>query len=368
MIARGPLAVNLIDANAALEACIFDPENLGFHFNALSDALGLVQCHLVDVMRPEPLFLLSKYSAVKVPDYIDSGAYLRDPWVDYVATEPRKAPKWMFDRGVFSDSVKKSNEYYNFCETHDIAHHAFFSLDPNRPGYGLALFRSGHLGDFSKSDQRVMGGLTPTIKRVAGYLTEYKLNFAKGNVDAIGELGVPAFLMSDAGRVIAQNNALEDVLDSDFLIKRGQLIGTSPNAQRSIQYLQELAKRQITPIIPKEVVITRPGRLPLVLSPQPVRFQGLDILSGASLIVTVKGMDTLDHSALRLIEQVFGFTKAEAEVAFLLCQGNSTERIVALKSVSPSTVRTQINRLFSKTGTNSRVELVSVLNRYLRIV
>ena len=360
--------MNLIEANAALDACVFDPENIGFHFNALSDALGLVQFHLVDVTRPEPLFLLSNYSEERVPDYINSGVYLRDPWVEYVVAEPRKAPKWLFDGNVFSRSMKKSNEYYDFCATHDVEHHAFFSLDAKRPGYGLALFRSGRLGEFTTSNRRKMAALTPTIKRVAAYLTEHKLNFAKGNIASIGELGIPAFLMGDSGRVIAHNSAFEEVQDDSLFIKQGQLIGSSAKAQKPILYLNELAKNLISPIVPEDVIIDRPGKLPLILSPQRVKVQGLDILSGASLIVTVKGIDGLDYGAVRMIERVFGLTNAEAEVAFLLCQGSSTEENVSIKTVSPSTVRTQINRLFAKTGTASRVELVSVLNRYLRLV
>lgn len=357
--------MNLTAAKDALEACIFDTSNIGANFNDVCDALGLAQCHLVDMARPDPLFLLSKYSEDKVPDYIETGVHLRDPWAEHVANSPRKSAQWFLDGDVFSESMRKSNEYYNFCEKHGIAHHAFYSLDPSRVGFGFAAFRSGSIGDFTQEERIIFSKLSSTINRVAGFLTEHKMDFARGTIDSIGKIGVPAFLMTDRARIVSFNDAMENVFDDDFYIKQGFLVANTPDSQKSILYLQELAKRKFLPDIENDVVITRPGRFPLILSPQRVTHKGFEVLPGASLIVTVKGANTIYPGALKVVQDMFGFTNAEAEVAFLLSQGKSTDQIVSAKRVSRSTVRTQVNRILSKTGANSRVELVAILNRYL---
>lgn len=64
-----------------------------------------------------------------------------------------------------------------------------------------------------------------------------------------------------------------------------------------------------------------------------------------------------------LIQEAFGFTDAEAQVASQLLKGMSLSDIAESTSRSRETVKSHLKSLFKKTGTRRQAELVSLLSR-----
>jgi DNA-binding CsgD family transcriptional regulator len=58
------------------------------------------------------------------------------------------------------------------------------------------------------------------------------------------------------------------------------------------------------------------------------------------------------------LEQLYGLTRAEAELTVLLAQGKSLEAIALARAVKLDTVRTQLRTVYKKTGTHRQGELV----------
>lgn len=65
-----------------------------------------------------------------------------------------------------------------------------------------------------------------------------------------------------------------------------------------------------------------------------------------------------EHAALRRFAASHDLTQAEEEVLNLLLQGFRPAEIGATRGVAISTVRTQLKRLFAKTGTRGQTDLI----------
>ncbi len=61
------------------------------------------------------------------------------------------------------------------------------------------------------------------------------------------------------------------------------------------------------------------------------------------------------------LEQVYGLTDAEAKVAICLANGLEMDAIAEVNGISVNTVRTQVKRVYAKTGVKRQAELVRLL-------
>ena len=62
-----------------------------------------------------------------------------------------------------------------------------------------------------------------------------------------------------------------------------------------------------------------------------------------------------------LLASLYGLTPAEAELASLLSAGHSIEEAAEIRGVTLNTARSQMKRVFSKTGVNRQADLVRLL-------
>ncbi len=84
-----------------------------------------------------------------------------------------------------------------------------------------------------------------------------------------------------------------------------------------------------------------------------------------ALSVIVREADRFDD-ACRLIAEEHGLSKREAEILPLALKGRTGERIAAEFFISKSTVDTHLRRIYAKTGTHGRQELIDLGERTMR--
>lgn len=84
-----------------------------------------------------------------------------------------------------------------------------------------------------------------------------------------------------------------------------------------------------------------------------------------ALSIIVRDADRFDD-ACRLIASTYGLSKREAELLPLALKGRTGERIAAEFFISKSTVETHLRRMYAKTGTHGRQELIDLGERTVR--
>ena len=84
-----------------------------------------------------------------------------------------------------------------------------------------------------------------------------------------------------------------------------------------------------------------------------------------ALSVIVSEVDTIDEACNKIVQD-FGLSKREAEILPLVLKGRSGERIAAELYISKSTVDTHLRRIYGKTGTHGRQELIDLGERTMK--
>ncbi len=82
-----------------------------------------------------------------------------------------------------------------------------------------------------------------------------------------------------------------------------------------------------------------------------------------AVIVLIVDSDSQPEPDLAVLRELFSLTPAEARVAGKLVVGRSVEEIASEAGISVETVRTQIKRVLSKTGTDRQGKLISLILR-----
>src|SRR5574337_427654 len=80
-------------------------------------------------------------------------------------------------------------------------------------------------------------------------------------------------------------------------------------------------------------------------------------------LLRLTAMHHLGRGLRGRLQRLFGLTTAEAEMTVLLANGGSLEAIAEARGVSVDTVRTQLRRVFTKTGIHRQGELVCAVGR-----
>ena len=106
----------------------------------------------------------------------------------------------------------------------------------------------------------------------------------------------------------------------------------------------------------------------------------LEVEGGVPMQITLRGMSQGDGIpgsfgwVLGTIERVtlsrtdamrrrFRFTRTQAKLAEMLCNGMRPTHAAAMLGVKISTVRTHVGQMYEKTGTNSQAQLVALLHQ-----
>lgn len=88
--------------------------------------------------------------------------------------------------------------------------------------------------------------------------------------------------------------------------------------------------------------------------------------TGASLVY-VSEVGNHEATPAEVLEEMFGFTPAESETAFLVAEGMSAKEVARKRRVSEHTVRAQIRQVFHKTGVRRMTELSRILHSVPRL-
>jgi DNA-binding CsgD family transcriptional regulator/PAS domain-containing protein len=99
---------------------------------------------------------------------------------------------------------------------------------------------------------------------------------------------------------------------------------------------------------------------PLILHVVPFTSQTRDGEHARALVVVVDP-DCQPEPTADLLRRAFGLTKAEADVALLVAQGDGLRPIADELSLSMATVKTHLQHVFDKTDTHRQAELVRLL-------
>lgn len=295
-----------------------------------------------------------------------------DPWV----SAAKKAG--MFVTGtvgigeslVSTRALKKTAFYNDFGKQHEYTGGltAIISGDSQK-GSALNLCRPiNH--DFGDAELRLMRTLVPHLHRALQMhdrMTDLE-NRDGAFQSALNRLATGAMLVDRSGRVLFVNDAARPTLaEQDGLaIDRGMLSAPRPRDTRQLRNLiggAAMTSAGEGLLSGGLILLDRPsGRRALQVIVAPVA-AGEDVQACGRSCVVVFVTDPERTSAhdVALTARVYGFTRAEADVARLLLQGQTVQEISRSLHLTANTVRFHLKQLFAKTDTHRQAEFVRVI-------
>ena len=239
---------------------------------------------------------------------------------------------------------------------------------PLEDGRNMRLTLSREIGTqaFSEAERSTLSLLLPYLQRAVQLRDRLTMSGGFPETRAFFTLMLPLLVVGPDGKVLACNAAAETICCKEpLLIDRHGLHATNAaDTQRLKRLLQATgAGGSGGGLLLRER--TGESVLAVLVSPLPTESRLYDPFPshrGNASLVTIKVLAPAISPDPEWLQQLFGLSLAEAEVARALAAGTSIVAIAQQQGKSPLTVRAQIRAILAKTGSDTLRDLVRKLS------
>lgn len=316
-------------------------------------------------------FLQSRpYRADQVQDY-ESAWGRHDPLrCAVLAAEPGR---FLCKNVLVPSAVQREHPYFrDWCAAQGFEHLfiAHLPLD-NDQHCVVACMRSADQPRMSPKEIAFMDSLLPHLRHalVLGRHAERLQVFSDIGQNRLQHAGQGVLVLDGEGRVAFMNSVGSGMLQDARIFRspvgRLALVDAAKAARFEDLLRQCIALSSSRSILGGGALAVPRERLaPLVVSVLPYRH--MDVLS-THVSALARAIVTLFEPAAPLADsrkslcEFYGLTPTEADVCWRLGNGDSVERIAQEAGISRETVRSQLKRVFAKTGTHRQSDLVRLV-------
>ncbi|RUZ46615.1 MULTISPECIES: helix-turn-helix transcriptional regulator [unclassified Mesorhizobium] len=214
-------------------------------------------------------------------------------------------------------------------------------------------------GAYAPEHLGLLDRLRPDMARASLAATRLGLERARGTVNALATIGLPAAVLAGNGRVRATNTLFDQEKTLFVATAFGGIALANPESNRLFQMaVQARDGEPVSRSIPLRSALPPP----VVVHVLPLKRDAHDLFGGCDLLIVATAISA---SALvpspTILTGLFDLTAAEVRLATALAKGLNLQVAAAEAGLQFSTVRTYLNRIFRKTGTNQQSQLVALL-------
>jgi DNA-binding CsgD family transcriptional regulator len=174
-------------------------------------------------------------------------------------------------------------------------------------------------------------------------------------------------LVDSSGAPIYLNKRAQEIVDQsdDLRLSSSGLSGRRPVETRSFRELIREAVAGGTQGI--VAVNRRNGLRPLLLIAAPLRASGKmqDGNEPVGGVVFISDPERTENPTVEALKRAFDLTYREAQTAIAVADGHGLQAAADTMGVALTTVRTQLQQAFAKTGTSHQAELAALVHRTL---
>lgn len=265
------------------------------------------------------------------------------------------AGNWMVDTEFLTRQEKSHHVFYQeVMRPHRLAHISCLFVHHGTNDDAFLSFSSGLNSDSLTVEQRrTIDEISPHISRALRMQTRLRQLETQTAIteSALNALTLPAFVLNESRMLLWANPAgaefLKQVPELRLTRNQLQILGCSDNKQwRAACEVGGILLRRANGTL-----------LPLSLVPIPEQSRLRQGWHGRLTLLTATDRHSLEGKTQRL-RAFFSLTAAEADLAILLCcKGSSPQECAEMRSVSLSTIRSQIKSIHAKTGVNRFAQL-----------
>src|SRR5713101_5336942 len=307
-----------------------------------------------------------RFDASGLPSYFD----------EYVRIDPSTTCQFLFDVGQIY-SIDDCIPYAEFRQTRvakewarplGLVDQLAATLDKSAMSFSVfAVFRNEAEGRVDDEMRRRMRLIVPHVRRAVLIGNVLDLTEKTAFADTLNGLAAGVFLVDENARIVWANTSGQAMLEDGEILRQKDFVLTTVNSR-------------IGTTLPKIIALARDGgaavgvngiALPLSSSPEPWLAHILPLTSGmrrdagiaysavAAVFVHKASLET--PSAMETMSKLYRLTPGELRVLAALSEVGGIAAVAEVVGISEATVKTHLQRLFGKTGTNRQTELVKLV-------
>ena len=238
------------------------------------------------------------------------------------------------------------------------------------PRMVVALTQRSGLPPIGPAELAIADRLVPHFRRAYTTLNQLRSMRREQDVfrEVIDRLPTGVVLLDDSGRVVALNEAARLLVESGegVRIEEGRLVVDGPEENRWLQGAIEKAihagsRDALDPDLIFEARRSGAGgQIPMLVMPLLAPASDSTLPDTAAMIF-LGGPKLAYVTATHLLRNLYELTRAEADLTWLLADGLSLEEAAERRGVTLNTARSQLKRVFAKTGVRRQSELVRIV-------
>ncbi|MBU1689571.1 MAG: helix-turn-helix transcriptional regulator [Gammaproteobacteria bacterium] len=287
------------------------------------------------------------------------------------------------DEMVPFEELSRTEFYQDFLSKYDMAHmmggvvFGMDSLQPNLPTL-CSFYRGLKEASFTHLERDRLAILIPHLSRSLAVMTRLRnLELkATASLAALDRLSAGVLLFDAHGRLAFANQAARRILEEEDGLKLQHCFNDSSlgeiiiEKQRSQDVLVSAISSAVSPDIlhaahfSSAVTVPRPsGRQDYLLNFSSLAAQnefgsGADAPRAIAFITDSAQPISLDGE---LLKKAYGLTPAEVRLAEMLVECMTVDETADRLGVGRSTIKTQLQSIYTKTGTNNRAKLMKLI-------
>ena len=309
-----------------------------------------------------------RFDAAALPSYFE----------EYVRIDPSTTSQFLFDVGQIY-SIGDCIPYAEFMETRvykewarplGLADQLAATLDKSAMSFSLfAVFRDEEQGRADDEMRRRMRLIIPHIRRAVliGNVLDLNTTERTAFADTLDGLAAGVFLVDQNARIVFANRSGQIMLDDGKILRRrdSMLTTVDPRIGTTLSELIALARDGDAAVGVNGIA------LPLSSPPEPWLAHILPLTSGirrdagieysAVAAVFVHKASIQIPSAMETMSKLYKLTPSELRVLAALSEVGGVPAVAEVVGISQATVKTHLQGLFAKTGTNRQTDLVKLV-------
>ena len=224
----------------------------------------------------------------------------------------------------------------------------------------IGLERAYDQGPATRAVIDSLNTVHPHLARASFVAARMQLERARAASQALALLGIPAFVFSDTGKILAANQLVEAL--SDFVLWRAEdrIVLRDAQADALLRDAIATVDQDDTPSVRSFPV--RNADSAMIAHIVPIRGAARDIFSRCAAMLMLTPVTRPEAPPVDLIRSLFDLTPAEARVAHGLAAGQTVKGIASESGTSENTVRSHVKVVLTKTGYSRQSDVVALLN------
>jgi len=203
--------------------------------------------------------------------------------------------------------------------------------------------------------------LRPHLARSAMMSARLQMERARIVSATLAQIGLPALVFDERGRVIATNELMETLDNHVIWRSLGRVTIKDSRADALFQQAIASIDSRIASSVQSFAVRSTDAITAIVAHVVPIRGIARDIFVRCAGVLVLTPVNLPLAPSIELVQSLFDLSPAEARVARALTIGQSVEEIASAGAVSRNTVRTQVRAVLEKTGCHRQSDVIALL-------